>query len=79
MNYLVASGLCVPTKRAPLDARGEWTHEPDERYAAPEQLAPLSRVAGLPARGVFVAALSHVKVSYQPGRALQALQGQGAA
>ena len=40
--------------------------------ASPEQLAPLSGLVGLPARGVLVPGLSHVKVSYQPDRPLEA-------
>jgi hypothetical protein len=72
VDYLVASGLCATAKRATLDARGEWIHEPDVNGAAPDRLAPASRVVGLPVRGVFVAALSHVKLKHQPDRPLQA-------
>jgi hypothetical protein len=72
LDYLVAEGLCVPAKRAALVAWEGWAHEPDGDAASPEQLAPLSGLVGLPARGVFVPELSHVKVSYQPDRPLEA-------
>jgi hypothetical protein len=71
-DNLVGEGLCLPVKRAALDAWGEWTYEPHMDAASVEQLAPLSELAGLPARGVFVPRLSHVKVSYQPDRPLEA-------
>jgi hypothetical protein len=72
LDYLVADGLCVPTKRAALLAWGGWAHEPDRDAASPAHLAPLSNLVRLPARGVFVPGLSHVKVSYQPDRPLEA-------
>jgi hypothetical protein len=72
LEYLVAEGLCVPAKRAALAAWEGWAHEPDGDAASPEQLAPLSDLVGLPARGVFVPVLSHIKVSYQPDRPLEA-------
>jgi hypothetical protein len=72
LEYLVAEGLCVPAKRAALVAWEGWAHEPDGDAASPEQLAPLSGLVGLPARGVFVPGLSHIKVSYQPDRPLEA-------
>ena len=71
-DYLVADGLCVPAKRDALLAWEEWAHEPDRAAASPEHLAPLSELVGLPVRGVFVPGLSHVKVSYQPDRPLEA-------
>jgi hypothetical protein len=72
LDYLVAKGLCVPAKRAALVAWDGWAHEPDRDAASPEHLAPLSDLVGLPVRGVFVPWLSHVKVSYQPDRPLEA-------
>jgi hypothetical protein len=72
LEYLVAQGLCAPAKRAALLAWGGWAHEPDGAAASLEQLAPRSDLVGLRARGRFVPALSHVKVSYESGRPLEA-------
>ena len=72
LEYLVAEGLCVPAKRAALAAWEGWSHEPDGDAVSPEQLAPLSGLVGLPARGVFVPKLSHIKVSYERDRPLEA-------
>jgi hypothetical protein len=72
LDYLVAQGLCVPAKRAALLAWCGYAHEADGDAASPEQLAPLSALVGLPARGVFVPWVSHVKVSYEPDRPLEA-------
>jgi hypothetical protein len=72
LDYLVSAGLCVPAKRAALLTWCGWAHEPDGDAASPERLAPLSELVGLPARGVYVPGISHVKLSYQPGRPLEA-------
>jgi hypothetical protein len=72
LDYLVAQGLCVPAKRAALLAWGGWAHAPDGAAASPEQLAAQSDLVGLRVRGVFVPSLSHVKVSYEPDRPLEA-------
>ena len=72
LDYLVAEGLCVPAKRAALLAWCGWAHEPEGDAVLPEQLAPLSDLVGLPARGVFVPRVSHIKVSYERDRSLEA-------
>jgi hypothetical protein len=72
LNALVAQGLCIPAKRDALLAWPDRTYEPKDGPIPAKDVATLQWLHGFRLSSIFVPHIDHLKVSYQPGRPLEA-------
>ena len=72
LDYLVASGMCLPVKRDAILNYPGYCHEKSNPELWPSNLIQMSSLLGESFLSSFARILNHIKVVYEPGNSLEA-------